>query len=134
VSNVAHHPLYRNWQSMRQRCKNPNHPSYADYGGRGINVCPEWDNSFTQFLADMGERPDGLTLDRINNDGHYEPGNCRWATWDEQANNRRNNVVVTIHGKTKPLRAWCELMGVPYKTAARRIRAGYDIKSVFCMA
>ena len=84
------HPLYHTWQAMRGRCNNPKHTGYHLYGGRGIKVCPEWDVSFQAFLRDMGERPDGMTLDRRNNEGDYEPGNCRWATPTTQARNRRD--------------------------------------------
>ncbi len=81
-------PTYRAWHAMRQRCGSENHRAYPDYGGRGISVCDRW-SDFRNFLADMGERPEGKTLDRINVNGNYEPSNCRWATQAEQAANKR---------------------------------------------
>ena len=80
------------WRSMRQRCLDPNHKSFKHYGGRGITVCARWLNRFENFLQDMGVRPEGHTLDRTNNEGNYEPGNCRWATWKQQANNKRQRT------------------------------------------
>lgn len=85
-------PTYNTWSSMHSRCKDPRNASYGRYGGRGITVCDHWSN-FENFLADMGKRPEGLTLDRIDGDGNYEPGNCRWATLKEQAANRRDGWI-----------------------------------------
>lgn len=86
-------PMYRIWCAMKARCTNPNNKRWMDYGGRGVRVCEQWANNFEAFAAYMGQRPEGLTLDRINNDGHYEPGNVRWATHTEQASNRRTRRV-----------------------------------------
>lgn len=81
-------PTYITWRGMKTRCNNPKHRRYSDYGGRGIKVCERW-MDFNNFLADMGERPEGLTLDRIDPNGNYEPGNCRWATDSVQQTNKR---------------------------------------------
>jgi len=85
---------YKSWQSMKQRCGNPRAPNYKNYGSRGITVCKHWLNSFENFLADMGERPEGKTLDRYpDNNGNYESGNCRWATAKQQIANRRRSTA-----------------------------------------
>lgn len=86
---VSTHPLYEAYQGMLARCHRPTHHKYPSYGGRGITVCDRW-RDFASFHADMGDRPEGRTLDRINNDGNYEPGNCRWATAQQQRHNRRD--------------------------------------------
>lgn len=97
---LAHRPEYMIWAHMLQRCLNPENKAYANYGGRGITVCEAWRKSFEAFYADVGPRPSKKhTLDRIRNSDHYEPGNVRWATWREQATNKRSTKIVEYHGK-----------------------------------
>lgn len=120
------HPLYRRWLSMKTRCYNPRAPKYRDYGARGIRVCKRWQNDFAAFLADVGEAPSPKhTLERVNNDGHYEPRNVRWATPSEQGRNKRGNVVVTFCGESLCLVEWAERVGIGYSTLSYRIRRGW---------
>jgi hypothetical protein len=100
---MARTPYYKAWASMIQRCTNPKVPGYAHYGARGITVCERW-RDFVNFHADMGERPAGFTLERIDNDGPYEPGNCRWASMFDQAQNKRRPELVWRRGSA-PQRA-----------------------------
>jgi hypothetical protein len=114
---------HQSWSCMLTRCKNPNHMQYADYGGRGITVCERW-----QTFANMGERPEGMTLDRINGDGGYEPGNCKWSNKFEQNQKRRGNVYVSYIGKTQTLKQWSRELGINYKTLhSRSLRVGPDL-------
>lgn len=114
---------YRAWCKMRGRCKNPREKFYRHYGGRGITICPEWD-SFEQFYADMGDPPEGMTLDRVNPNGNYEPSNCRWADWITQSQNRRNVIQVSDGDRTQALPAWAREIGIGASTLLARYRAG----------
>ena len=117
-------PIYRSWLSMKQRCHNPSDTSYENYGARGIEVCERWRSSFEAFAADMGPRPEGHTIDRINVDGNYEPGNCRWATATEQVRNRRITQMVEYGGETIPVAQACESAGISYGAFRQRLARG----------
>jgi len=122
------------WRSMIHRCHNPISSGYPAYGARGIEVCPEWrirdrySTGFRTFLRDMGLRPTVYhSLDRLDNDGHYEPGNCRWALPHQQARNTRRSPRITLWGQNRPLGHWCEALGLPdysYHYLAYAIRRG----------
>src|SRR5690242_14931199 len=119
---------YGSWMAMRQRCGNPRCRRYSDYGGRGIRICERW-NDFASFLDDMGERPKGTSIDRYPDpDGNYEPGNCRWATAEEQSRNRTSTKLLTFRGLTKPMCDWAEDIGICYMTLVKRIRSGGPIE------
>jgi hypothetical protein len=106
---------------MHQRCENPNNEAYEHYGGRGIRVCARW-SSFENFLADMGERPRGMTLDRKKNHLGYSKSNCRWATHLEQQSNRRDNRWIEFNGRTQTLSQWARELGLPTGTLHKRIK------------
>jgi len=116
--------IYAVWRSMRSRCENANAEFYADYGGRGITVCPEW-KKFSAFYRDMGEPPEGMTLERRDNDKGYSRENCRWATRAEQSRNQRSNLRITIGDETLPLADWAVRYGIKYATVHQRIRKGW---------
>lgn len=120
--------IYQEWQGMKGRCYNPNDPRFDRWGGRGIEVCEEWRNSFESFYewALANGYKENLTIDRIDNDGDYTPSNCRWATQQEQSRNRSSNINITIGNATKTLTEWCEIFELPYKTiVARYHRNGF---------
>lgn len=121
---------YRSWKDMRSRCNQPSNTDFHLYGGRGIRVCERW-SSFANFYADMGDRPEGMSIDRIDVNGHYAPDNCRWATSTEQANNKRNNVVIEIDGVKDTLANWCKVYGVRRETARARMKSGQPLDRVF---
>lgn len=120
------HPLkseYRIWSGMKERCLNPHNKSYHNYGGRGISVCPEWLSSFERFFLDVGEKPTpSYTLERIDNNGNYEPVNCRWATRKEQSENRRGNIHVIVDGSRMTLREASRRLGI----SQGRARTAYN--------
>lgn len=119
-------PEYRSWISMKERCRYKKGRTYASYGGRGIKVCERWSVSFEVFLSDMGPRPPGTTLGRIDNDGHYEPGNCRWETTREQSLNNSRTVRLTHNGITKTIKEWAEDTGQRQQRLYERHRRGWQ--------
>ena len=112
---------YLAWRGMRHRCINPKSAAWANYGGRGITVCETWKDSYDAFFADMGECPEGLSLDRIDVNKGYSPENCRWAGWDVQANNKRDNVHLTHNGETMTASQWAKHLGIKRDTLFRRL-------------
>lgn len=118
-------PIYKAWAGMLSRCNNPGSTYYHYYGGRGITVCERW-QTFENFHADMGDRPKGLSLDRIDNDKGYSPENCRWATSRQQCQNRSNNVELTLNGKTQCVSEWSRELGIGTQTLYERIWRGWS--------
>jgi len=121
---------YTTWEHMKGRCNNPNDDRYKDYGGRGIKVCKRW-NRFEGFLEDMGKRPKGMTIDRVDNDGDYEKKNCIWTTPSEQSRNTRANRMIKYRGEVRCLMSWAENLGINYDTLRKRIDRGFGITRAF---
>lgn len=120
-------PETRVWKAIIRRCCNPNDSGYRDYGGRGIEVCDAWRRSCRQFILDVGRRPSPLhQIDRINNDGNYEPGNCRWVLPRQQQQNRRSTRHVTYCGVTKCIAEWARELGIGESTITWRLNAGWS--------
>lgn len=126
---------YRKWATIIQRCTNPKVQNYARYGGRGIGMCDEWQQSFESFHHHVSSLPHfgeaGFTLDRIDNNGHYEPGNVRWATVIEQNRNQRKSIIVTHNGRTQHLMDWANELGIGYGTLRSRFRYGWSVERAF---
>lgn len=122
--------LYWVWVAMRNRCNNPNNYSYGNYGGRGIRVCPEWDSSYDVFArwALSHGYSEGLSIDRIDNNGNYAPENCRWVSWKVQHRNQRVSKKISFDGKTKTLIEWSEETGISHGTLSARLRSGWPIE------
>lgn len=118
------------WSDMKQRCLNEKTAQYKNYGARGIAVCERWLESFDNFVADMGGKPVGMSLDRIDVNGNYEPSNCRWATRSEQQSNRRNNRLITHNGQTLTARQWAKQLGISEATISFRVLRNYPVEMV----
>lgn len=117
-------PEYNSWYAMKERCLNPSHKNYHQYGGRGITIDPRWlgDDGASNFLADMGPKPSKKhSLDRIDVNAGYGPTNCRWVTQTDQTRNTRRNIMLTYNGETKSLPEWCEILGLSYGAIKQRL-------------
>ena len=119
--------IYRIWQNMLNRCRNKNLPEYYRYGGRGITVCERW-LTFKNFLEDMGEPPDGFSIDRVDNNKGYYKENCAWRTAIQQARNRGNNKFLTFKGKTMTISGWAEELGISVKVLNNRRHKGWSVE------
>lgn len=124
----SYSPTYNAWSRMKGRCHNPNSDDFPDYGGRGITVCERWRDNYKAFLADMGQCPPEMSIDRINNDGNYEPSNCRWATATEQANNKRNVPLYEFNGQRLSVAEWSRHTGISTSVLSARLSRGWTIK------
>lgn len=119
-------PMYVLWTAIIQRCTNPHHARYADYGGRGITICDQWRYDFTAFYRHVGDRPPGKSIDRIDNDRGYEPSNLRWVTRRVNDRNRSSNRHLTHQGETLTVAEWCERLGLPRDTVGKRLASGWS--------
>lgn len=125
-------PTYNVWVGMKNRCFNKNNPAYSRYGGRGISVCERW-LFFLNFLADMGEKPDDLSLERTDNDKGYSPENCVWANRTTQGRNKRNNHLLEYNGESMPVSAWAERYGLKNFTLLARLRKGWTTEAALTL-
>lgn len=136
ISNSTHHMsdtrLYDIWQGIKARTERPTNPAYRNYGGRGIKLCEEWHDPYA-FMewANLNGYSEGLTIDRIDVNGNYEPSNCRWITRSEQCCNKRNTIRITLDGQTRTLVEWCNITGCSYMKAYKRYRKGKSPIEIF---
>jgi hypothetical protein len=121
---------YITWMAIKERCYNQNSPRYKYYGARGITVCDRWLESFANFLADIGPRPFGLSIDRIDNSKGYSPENCRWATPVQQARNKRNSILISHGGESMHVNDWAEKVSIPANILVARLRRGWSVDRV----
>jgi len=122
---IKRHPLYKRWNSMKQRCTNPKTPFYKNYGGRGVKICASWMNSFEAFVSDMGLPPSPKhTIDRKNNDGDYCPENCHWADQFQQHRNQRTSINITVRGETNTPKMWARKLGINFQRITYAFRKG----------
>jgi len=126
---LSNKTIYNTWKTMLHRCENRTDKRYNNYGGRGITVCEEWHDivKFYNWAVDNGYK-EGLSIDRINGNGNYEPSNCRWATREEQANNLKSNKKYTVNGRTESIKTWGKISGIPECVISSRIRRGWDVE------
>jgi len=126
-------PTWRSWRAMRDRCFRSSHTAWSRYGGRGVTVCDRWDD-FEYFLEDMGARPDGMTLDRVDTNGMYEPSNCRWATPRQQTENRRDSRYLEHNGERMTVTRWAERSRLTVTAIVTRVKAGLSMEEVLAPA
>jgi hypothetical protein len=135
LTRCDHHKthLYAVWIAMKQRCMNPQAANYFRYGGRGIQVCADWMDylTFHQWAVAHGYQA-GLTIERMENEGNYEPGNCRWATWAEQSNNKRTNVHLMFNGVSRTFGQWANITGINRRTIQSRVQHGWPTARALC--
>lgn len=126
-------PEYKIWIGIIQRCTDSNQKSFKNYGGRGITICKKWRNDFMAFYDDIGTKPTPKhTIERIDNNGNYEPSNCKWATCQENTNNKRNNHFITINNWTLTIAQWARFVGIKWETLHKRIKLGWPVeKAIF---
>jgi hypothetical protein len=123
TGNPSKHPLYQTWDGIKKRCYQENATGYKNYGGRGIKMCKQWKTSFWQFVEDMGNKPfEASTIDRIDNSKDYSKDNCVWATKQQQAQNRRNNIYINYNGKTHTLYSICKELNITHSTTYWRLK------------